>query len=200
MTSTQLAILAGILCVFRGIVTFSPEVKFPRTKKEKLLEWIDPIIVAAVIALFLITFVMRTFWIPSGSMKPTLTVHDYILVNKLVYRLHPPQRKDVIVFKPPLRDEKKDYIKRIIGLGGESLQVADGKVFINKTPLEEPYINEKPDYTFGPVKIPQESYFVMGDNRNDSDDSHIWGFLPKKNIEGKAILIFWPPPRIHLLK
>jgi len=191
----QLEILIGILIIVRILIRFF---KLSEIARSVSYEYLDSIIVAGLTALFLINYVVRTFYIPSGSMKPTLLPNDYILVNEFLYRFRAPERGDVIVFKPPL-PKAPDYIKRLIGKGGEKLEVKKGKVYINDTPIVEPYIMEMPDYDYGPVIIPPEHYFVMGDNRNNSEDSHIWGFLPKKNIVGKAFLIFWPPRRIGLI-
>jgi len=190
-----------------------------RKKKGVVREYIEAFLVALVLALIIRTFIVQAFMIPSGSMEDTLLVGDYVLVNKFVYRFWEPQRGDVIVFKYPLQDNtmnpliwvkelfmklggvptppRMDYIKRIIGLPGDKLEIKDGVVYINDQPLEEPYLKEPPDLNislnkqFGPVTIPKESYFMMGDNRNESKDSRFWGVLPEDLVKGKAIIIYW---------
>lgn len=138
-------------------------------------------------------------YIPSPAMLPTLEIGDRLIINKLDYRFKLPQRKDIIVFNPipelQQRNYKDPFIKRIIGLPGETIQVKAGKVYINNQPLPENYISEPPTYQFGPVRVPPHSYFVLGDNRNNSFDSHYWGFVPKEYIIGRASKIFWPLPR-----
>ena len=199
MRVIDLEILIGVLIVVRIIVRF---VNISQVWKSFINEYLDAIIIAGLTALFLISYVVRTFYIPSGSMKPTLQPNDYILVNEFIYRFAEPKRGDIIVFKPPNRKNPPDYIKRVVGLENESIEVKDNTVFINGKPLDEPYIPEsqRPYYRYGPEKIPEGHLFVMGDNRNNSEDSHAWGFLPKKNIVGNAFIIFWPPGRMGVLK
>lgn len=145
-------------------------------------------------------------YIPSDSMVPTLNIGDRLVIEKVSYRLKEPTNGDIIVFEPPDILQKQGYskdqafIKRIIGLPGQTIDIKNGLVFIGDRPLEEDYIAELPDYFWqGPVTIPEDQYFVMGDNRNNSNDSHIWGFLPKENIIGRAVFRFWPFERIGFL-
>lgn len=202
-------------------------------------EYLDAFIVAGLVALFLITFVVRTFFIPSGSMEPTLQIHDVLLVNEFEYRLSKPHDGDIVVFPPPL-PEPNDFIKRLIGSPGEKLRVHDGIVYRNDKALVEPYIAQKPVYELevknygvyvdgtpldpemanipprsmwqAPDRIPAGCYFMMGDNRNNSEDSHIWGFAQtgstfasgpqkgkKASFTGHAFLLFWPPNRFGIL-
>lgn len=155
-----------------------------------------------VLALGIRHFVAEARYIPSESMVPTLQVHDRLIIEKITYHLHPPQRDDIIVFWPTDRlkqqnPELKDaFIKRVIGLPGDKVEVKNGTVFINDKPLREKYIAAKPDYQWGPQVVPADSYLVLGDNRNNSYDSHFWGFVPQKNIIGRAVFRFWPPNRI----
>ncbi|MBF2058400.1 MAG: signal peptidase I [Cyanobacterium sp. T60_A2020_053] len=150
------------------------------------------------------TFVAEFRYIPASSMEPTLQINDRLVVNKLIYHLDNPQRGDIIVFEATdnLKKEgyKDDFIKRIIGLPNEKVEVENNQVYINDQPLEENYITEKNDYNFGAVTVPSDSYFVLGDNRNNSYDSRYWGFVPKQNIIGKATKIYYPFERSGKIK
>ncbi|HEY9833817.1 MAG TPA: signal peptidase I [Stenomitos sp.] len=147
-------------------------------------------------ALFLRRFVAEARYIPAGSMLPTLQINDRLIIDKWSYRFQSPQRGDIVVFSPTdrLKQEnvKEALIKRVIGLPGEKVEVKEGKVYINDRPLDENYITDPPKYQFGPVRVAPNSYFVLGDNRNNSYDSHYWGFVPRENIIGKASKRFWP--------
>jgi signal peptidase I len=203
-------------------------------------EYLDAFIVAGLVALFLITFVIRTFFIPSGSMIPTLQIHDVLLVNEFEYRFTKPAREDIVVFPPPI-ESPNDFIKRLIGAPGYTLRIHNGIVYRNGVALVEPYEEQKPNYELqirnyniyvdgspldptlanippkadwsAPDRIPDGCYFMMGDNRNNSEDSHIWGFAQadgsflagplkgqKASFTGRAFLIFWPLDRIRILK
>ncbi|MEL7038060.1 MAG: signal peptidase I [Cyanobacteria bacterium J06592_8] len=152
-----------------------------------------------VLALGIRTFVAEARYIPSGSMLPTLEINDRLIIDKLGYKFKDPVRGDVVVFSPTeqLKTQYKDaFIKRIIGLPGETVKVRDGLVYINGDPLDENYIAEEPQYNWGPEVVPENSYLVLGDNRNNSYDSHYWGFVPRDHIIGRAIVRFWPPNRV----
>ncbi len=179
-------------------------------------EYGEAFIVALVLALFARTFVLQAFKIPSSSMEPTLLIGDHIFVNKFVYgqtafafeRIFLPVREirrgDVIVFKFPGRPTM-DYIKRVIGVGGDEVFGKDGVVYVNGQPLDEPYAVHHHETwgfglrdDFGPVRVPPGHYFVMGDNRDNSDDSRFWGTVPYYMVKGRAFLIYWsfePPER-----
>lgn len=154
--------------------------------------------VALAIALLVRWFVAEPRFIPSDSMVPTLRVGDRLVVEKVSYRLHPPQRGDIVVFEPPAVLQRLGYqpsqafIKRVIGLPGQRVTVTAGQVLVDGEPLSEPYIAAPPAYILPPVTVPPEQLFVMGDNRNNSNDSHVWGFLPQRNIIGRAWIRFWP--------
>ena len=155
-----------------------------------------------ILALGIRTFVAEARWIPSESMVPTLQKYDKLIVDKLSYHFTDPQRGDIVVFSPTDNikkdnpDLKDAFIKRVIGLPGDKVEVKGGRVYINDQPRRENYIEEKPQYQYGPVTVPADSYLVLGDNRNNSYDSHFWGFVPRENIIGRAIVRFWPPNRI----
>ncbi len=163
-------------------------------------EILESVIVAVLLAFIIRFFLFQPFYIPSGSMEPTLKKGDRIVVNKLTYRLGEPKRGDIIVFKYPV-NPKRDFIKRLIGLPGETIEVKDSKVYIDGKVLEQPFLPKKFTYNsnFGPVKIPENEYFMMGDNRNNSEDSRYWGTLPDENIIGRAIFVYWPFDRTKKL-
>jgi signal peptidase I len=155
---------------------------------------------ALVLALGLRTFIVEARWIPSPSMVPTLAIEDRLIVEKVGYKFGKPQRGDIVVFNPTARLEREKYkdafIKRVIGIPGDRVEVKNGKVFIDGKALKEGYIAEVPRYTWGPQTIPPGEYLVLGDNRNNSYDGHFWGFVPQDKIVGKAVLRFWPLNRL----
>ena len=187
-------------------------------QKSTIREYFESIVIAVILALFVRTWVVQAFKIPTGSMENNLLIGDHLLVNKFVFA--PSQtaierailpvgtikRRDIIVFKYP-EEPDRDFIKRVIGLPGETVEVREKKVYINGQPLDEPYAHYLPPAAtssefhevtsfdvrerYGPVTVPPNQYFVMGDNRDNSQDSRYWGFLPRENIKGKALLIYW---------
>lgn len=166
-----------------------------------ILEALEILIFAFVLSWGLRSSVVEAATIPTPSMLPTIQLQDRVIIDKLFYKFSGIQRDDIIVFNPPKNlDPTGDYwIKRVIGLPGDKVQIKGGKVYINDQELTEPYEMEAPNYTYGPVIIPKDSYFLLGDNRNNSLDSHYWGALPAKDIEGKAILRYWPLQRFGTL-
>ena len=181
-------------------------------KKSGLRENLEAIIVAIVLALFIRTFIIQAFKIPSGSMKQTLQIGDHILVNKFIYGvkipfsmatiipLKDPERGDIIVFKFP-EDPDKDFIKRVIGIAGDVIEIKDKQLYLNKKRLNHDhgiYLDSniygaggQPRDNFGPIVVPENSLFVMGDNRDHSYDSRFWGFVDLKSVKGKALIIYW---------
>jgi signal peptidase I len=174
-----------------------------------VVEWVVILMAVLLCTVVLRTYVVQSFYIPSGSMLPTLQIGDRIIVDKLSYRLHDVHRGDIVVFaRPPLEDQEyADLVKRVIGLPGETISSKDGAVYINGKKLNEPWLPPGPDsYTGalagddphpqfdlpGPVKIPAGEYFVMGDNRTDSEDSRYFGPIPKSLIVGRAVAVIWP--------
>jgi signal peptidase I len=163
------------------------------------------ITIALVLALLIRTFVAEPRFIPSDSMLPTLEQGDRLVVEKLSYDFHPPRRGDIVVFEPPaqlqLQGYQKDqaFIKRVIATAGDVIAVKEGKIYLNNQPLSEDYILEPPQYNFMPLLVPENNLFVMGDNRNNSNDSHIWGFLPENNVIGRAVFRFFPFNRLGIL-
>lgn len=169
---------------------------------QKWSENITILVLAVGLAFFIRTFVAEPRYIPSESMLPTLEIGDRLIVEKLSYYTHLPQRGDIVVFAPPpqLREqgylEDQAFIKRVIGLPGNTIEVKDGRVYVDRELLTEAYIAEPPHYAMSPMVVPPDQLFVMGDNRNNSNDSHVWGFLPKTNIIGHACFRFWPLERL----
>ena len=149
-------------------------------------------IVLAVVLYFGINAISARVRVDGFSMVPTLQDGEYILVSKLSYKTGTPARGDIIVFSLPT-DQQQDLIKRVIGLPGETISIHGGIVSVNGVALTEPYIAQQPNYD-GEWTVPDGQLFVLGDNRNDSKDSHQWNYLPMENIIGKAVLIYWPPP------
>ncbi|OAT79512.1 signal peptidase I [Desulfotomaculum copahuensis] len=172
----------------------------PAGKKSALGELLESVIIAVVLAAVIRLFILAPFYIPSGSMEPTLLVNDRIIVSKLAYHLGEPHRGDIVVFKYPL-DPSRDFVKRLIAVGGETVELRNSHLYINGREMPENYLPPGMTFAnFGPKKVPKGSYFMLGDNRNNSDDSRVWGPLPRQDIIGKAIMIYWPLDRIGLLK
>ncbi|MDD5613491.1 MAG: signal peptidase I [Candidatus Omnitrophica bacterium] len=176
-------------------------------KKHWLREWSESILIALAIALFIRTFLVEAFKIPSGSMRPTLEVKDRIFVNKLVYRFSSPERGDIVVFKYT-EDPKRYFVKRLAAVGNENIEIIDGNIVVDgdvvKVPdifLEHYYYNRG---RYGAqnktVQVPDGHYYFLGDNSAFSQDSRYWGFVPDKYIVGKAFLRFWPLYRVGLVR
>jgi signal peptidase I len=172
---------------------------------ESQKENIVTVLIALVLAIVIRGFIAESRYIPSPSMVPTLYPGDRIVVEKLSYRVRLPQYGDVVVFQPPAKLQAAGYpadqafIKRVIATAGQVVQVHQGKVLVDREPLTEPYIAEAPNYEMPAIQVPEGMLFVMGDNRNNSNDSHIWGFLPQANIIGRANVRFWPPGQFSFI-
>jgi len=160
-------------------------------------ELVETLLLTLVLFL-LIRFAMQNFRVEGFSMEPNFHDGQFLLVNKVEYMLHAPQRGDVIVFRYP-NDPTRDFIKRIIGLPGDMVEVKNSEILVNRVPLHEIYPLNISTYNYGPVTVGTEEYFVLGDNRNNSSDSHSWGMLPTKNIIGKAWLSYWPPQWVGMV-
>ena len=193
-------------------------VERPEYQRSTAREYFESILIAVILAFFVRTFVVQAFKIPTGSMEENLLIGDHLLVNKFVFGPAPSalerallpmtdiRRGDILVFKYP-EEPERDFIKRVIGLPGETLEVREKKVYLNGTALDEPYAHflQPPSAgspfdevthadvreRFGPVTVPANQYFVMGDNRDNSQDSRYWGFLPRENVKGKALILYW---------
>jgi signal peptidase I len=189
------------------------------------MEVAKTVVLSVAMALGIRTFVAEARFIPSGSMLPTLQIDDRLIVEKVSYRFKDPQRGDIVVFMPPEKSalcagptqgplrlsvpsttpdtpkpkstiSKDAFIKRVIGLPGDTIEIKQGRVLINGKSVQEAYIQDVPEYQYGPVSVPQNSYLVLGDNRNNSCDSRYWGFVPRENIIGRAVVRFWPVDRL----
>ncbi|MFN2460171.1 MAG: signal peptidase I [Candidatus Velthaea sp.] len=250
MTPLELLALICFFAIVRVAISLKPETVPPSsgittgdvrrpTTRTVVREYLDAFIVAGLVALFLITFVVRTFFIPSGSMEPTLQIHDVLLVNEFEYRFTKPHHGDIVVFPPPILSSN-DFIKRLIGAPGDTLRIRGGTVYRNGQALDEPYTQARPNYELeikdygiwvdgnrldaelanipprakwsAPDRIPDGYYFMMGDNRNNSEDSHIWGFAQpggtfatgqrkgeRAGFTGHAFLLFYPLNRVRIL-
>jgi len=161
-------------------------------QKSIVREFIETLLLALLIYAVVRGFLFENYRVVGQSMMPTLHDNQYLAVDKLSYRLHPPERGDIIVFRAPNGDGRK-LIKRVIGLEGEVIEIRNGQVYVNQQPLQEPYIQEPGDYSYPALTIPPGQVFVLGDNRNNSSDSHSWGALPQEAIVGKAWISYWPP-------
>ncbi|CAN2041750.1 signal peptidase I [Candidatus Magnetomoraceae bacterium gMMP-15] len=195
-----------------NIKNLSFKTKEASSRKSKLRENIEAIVIAVILALFIRTFIVQAFKIPSGSMKPTLQIGDHILVNKFIYGVKipfsnktiipvsTPEREDIVVFKFP-QDPGKDFIKRTIGLPGDVVEIKNKKVYINNKLFKDGHAfytdlysipgNLQPRDNYGPITVPKNSIFVMGDNRDHSFDSRFWGFVDMDALKGEAFIIYW---------
>jgi len=180
-----------------------PQSSTPPAQENPWLELAKTFVTAGILAFGIRTFVAEARYIPSSSMEPTLQINDRLIIEKVSYRFQEPQRGDIVVFNPTQalqeRNFKDAFIKRVIGIPGDVIKVSAGKVYVNNQQLEEAYIAQPPDYNFGPVTVPPNQYLVLGDNRNNSFDSHYWGFVPKEKLIGKALVRFWPFTRVGMI-
>lgn len=169
--------------------------------RNEIIEWIKAIVIALVLALLIRGYIFEPMIVPTGSMIPTIQINDRILVNKYIYRFKDLSRGDVVVFKYP-DDQKQTFVKRLIGVGGDVIEIKDGILYLNGKEIDEPYLNEVMLGDFGPYEVPKDHFFMMGDNRNNSKDSRLWyhKFVPRSNIVGKATYCIWPFHRIGKIK
>lgn len=189
-----------------------------KRKKSAVWEWIESIVIAFFLAMFIRAFVVQAFKIPTGSMRNALLEGDIILVNKFIYgakvpftdlrlpAVRQPKRGDVIVFIYP-ENPKKDFIKRLVAVSGDTVEIKNGTVYVNNQPLLDSVFNRIYYYNRGEfgqegqkILVPKDSFFVLGDNSAFSQDSRYWGFVPRQNLLGKAIIIYWPPQRIRIIR
>jgi signal peptidase I len=230
VSPSALFLIIGLLLVARVVIALRPATVPDEKQRLVVREYLDAFIVAGVVALVLMQFVVRAFWIPSGSMEPTLDIGDVLLANELQYRLSNPKDEQIAVFAPPPQLGTTDFIKRVMAVPGDTFSVKNGDVFRNGVKLEEPYVAKaaRPSYDLeirdygifvdgmpldpqrsqvppksawqAPDRVPNGYYLMLGDNRNDSDDSHLWGFLRRDQFRGHAFIVFWPPKHVGTLK
>jgi signal peptidase I len=227
------SILIAVLCVLaiaRAVLWIAPNAIPDEKSRAVTREYLDAFLIAGIVALLLMHYVIRTFYIPSGSMEPTLKVNDVLLASEIEYRFTDPKDGQIAVFEPPPQLGTTDFIKRVMGAPGDRLRIHNGVVIRNGVPVNEPYLPaaNHPDYELeiksydiwvdgipvdpsraqippkkdwqAPDRIPNGWYFMMGDNRNNSDDSHLWGFLRRDQFVGHAFLVFWPFTDARLLR
>ena len=195
-------IISGLFIFVMSIifVIWVIKIRFDTTILRSIGIYLLPTICLIGLALFVRTYVVQAYMIPAGSMKPTMLIGDHILVDKFTYDRAKPNRGDIIVFKFPV-DPEKDFIKRVIGVEGDVVEGADKKIYVNDQPIDDSYsIRTDPKIiphgvqkrdNFGPITVPQNSFFVLGDNRDQSFDSRFWGFVDLEVVKGKAYLIYW---------
>ena len=172
------------------------------TEKEEnpIVELLKTLVSAGILAFGIRACVAEARFIPSESMLPTLAIDDRLIVEKISYHFREPKRGDVVVFSPTDTLKEQNYrdafIKRVIGIPGDVVEIKNGNVYVNNQELTEKYILDAPNYKYGPIKVPDGQYLVLGDNRNNSYDSHYWGFVPRENLIGRATVRFWPLNRL----
>jgi len=173
-----------------------------KEKKDKRVkpmwrELLETVVSAGIIAFFIITFVGQVTVVKGASMEDTLFNSERLICNKIVYRLTEPKHGEIVIFKPPI-DQNHNYIKRVIAVEGDRIKIIDGTVYLNGDKMEEDYIEHRSYETMPEITVPEDSYFVLGDNRSNSSDSRFWGFVPEKNIIGRASVVFWPITRARM--
>ncbi|HPP66962.1 MAG TPA: signal peptidase I [bacterium] len=181
------------------------EISKKSRRKKEIMSWVW----AIVAVLILRQFFIQAFVIPSESMKPTLKIHDRLLANKIIYKIRQPHRWEVIIFRYP-ENPKVYFVKRLVGLPGETLEIKNGHVYINQVVMEYPDYITTPLYYYndedaifgvhGSIMIPENAFYALGDNSINSKDSRYWGFIPSKNLVGKALFIYWPPWRMGIIR
>ena len=167
---------------------------------QEIKDWIISILIAVVLAFFIRYFIVELYMVEGPSMRPTLVNSERLVVNKFIYRFKTPERGDILIFRYP-RDPSRDFIKRVIAIPGDSIEIKDGRVYLNGQLQNETYILDKTRGSYGLATVPPGTVFVMGDNRNNSEDSRFKdvGFVPYDLIKGKAVVIFWPLDHIKTL-
>lgn len=177
------------------------DTKSSKSTTRYLVEILEIVLFAFIVSWVLRTYVVEARKIPTPSMVPTIKVGDRVIVEKFYFKYFDHIRPgDIIVFRPPPEAHStKDFIKRVVGLPGDKIEIKNRITYINDKPLYEPYITDQSKNNYGPVVVPKNSVFVMGDNRNNSDDSRVWGFLPMQNITARTLFRYWPLSHIGVL-
>jgi signal peptidase I len=169
---------------------------FPLSRTVK--DAVETLVLALILTLVIRGFLMESFLVQGHSMEPTLHHGERLLVSKLLYRFREPERGEIVVFRYP-RDNRTDFIKRVLALPGDKVEIRLGRLYINDQPVEEPYVYHAGMFTMPPLVVPEGQVFVLGDNRTNSEDSRVFGPVDLENVKGKAFVVFWPLPRIHVL-
>lgn len=180
----------------------STEQKISTTNYKAILyDWGKTIVLSIVIAMFVRVTIVGAYYVPTGSMKPTIGIGDRLLGCKFLYWFSEPDAGDIVVFEPPeeAHTNVSRFVKRIVAVEGDLVEIKDGWLYVNGEKREEPYAT-RPLYRLPPMKVPEGKLFVLGDNRNNSADGHIWGFLPKKNVEAKIVFRFWPLTKLGIIE
>ena len=166
--------------------------------RKAAFEFIKTLVIAFLLAHVIMVSVAQAFQVEQFSMEPNLLPRDRVLVNKFIYHFRPPRSGEIIVLHPPT-DPSRNYIKRVVAVAGQRVEIRNGRVYVNGRPLREPYLAVPTSGGYGPEFVPAYDIFVLGDNRGNSEDSRAFGFVPVRNIVGEAILIYWPPQRLRPL-
>ena len=169
-----------------------------RDLRRAVFEFLKTLVVAFILAELIMTSVAQAFQVEQYSMEPNLLPHDRVVVNKFIYRFRPPRPGEIIVLRPPT-DPRRNYIKRVVAVAGQTVQIESGHVYIDGRMLREPYLEVTTTGRYGPTVVPADDVFVLGDNRGNSEDSRAFGFVPLRSVIGETILIYWPPTRIRLI-
>jgi signal peptidase I len=170
-----------------------------RDARRSIFDFLKTLVVAFVLAQFVMISVAQSFQVEQYSMEPNLLPHDRVLVNKFIFHFRPPRPGEIVVLKPPT-DPSRNYIKRVVATEGQRVEIRSNHVYVNGWPLAESYLHVATAGTYGPVVVPAHEVFVLGDNRGNSEDSRAFGFVPDRNLVGEAILIYWPPSRMQVLR
>jgi signal peptidase I len=170
-----------------------------RDTRRSIFDFLKTLVVAFVLAQFVMISVAQAFQVEQYSMEPNLLPHDRVLVNKFIYRFRQPRPGEIVVLKPPT-DPGRNYIKRVVAVSGQRVEIRAGHVYVDGRMLPERYLSVVTAGTYGPLVVPAHQAFVLGDNRGNSEDSRAFGFVPDRNLVGEAILIYWPPERVHVLR
>jgi signal peptidase I len=166
--------------------------------RKAALEFLKTVVIAFLMAHFIMVSVAQAFQVEQFSMEPNLLPHDRVLVNKFIYHFRPPRPGEIVVLHPP-SDPSRNYIKRVVAVAGQRVEIRDGVVYVDSRPLREPYLRAPTSGDYGPDSVPAHDIFVLGDNRGNSEDSRAFGFVPMRNIVGEAMVIYWPPQRFRTL-
>jgi signal peptidase I len=200
-----LLVVVALVCVRFSLLAANAHREIRNPRLDALVRLTEMCVIATTLIFLIVRpFIAQTYFIPSTSMYPTLRENDRILVNKVAYRGKALARNDVVVFQAPREagadDFGDDFVKRVVALEGDVVEVHSGRLIVNGRVISEPFVNEPPEYELAPYVVPAGKVFVMGDNRNHSNDSHRWGAVDRERIIGRAICIYWPPAHLQRIR